>query len=427
MTFDDFTRIDRIFARALELPPAEREQFLAVECSGDPEIEAQVRALLAAEEEGSFPAAGGLRGATAKQLAQRMMDLDEERVVGRYQIEEEIGRGGMATVFRARRIDQVFDQEVALKILRPTALRHSYEQRFQQERQILARLRHPNIAQIYDGGTTEAGSPYFAMELVDGLPLDEYCRRHQLDVEARVELVLQIVDALRAAHRQLIVHRDLKPSNVLVDDEGRVKLLDFGIAKVLEEAGPSTHETGALVRFLTPQYASPEQLKGEPVSTSTDVYQTGGLLYVLLSGQLPYDLSGSSSAAEIEQVVCDEIPERPSEVVGRIAHSDNGGQAVDVYPGGQERWARSLRGDLDAIVMKALRKDPEHRYESIDQLGEDLARHLEGRAVLARGEHWRYLTGRWVASPSRSRSRRHGAAGLRAHDDLARATLGRAA
>ncbi|MEO0560361.1 MAG: serine/threonine-protein kinase, partial [Bacteroidota bacterium] len=281
--------------------------------------------------------------------------------IGPWAVGERIGKGGMGAVYRAERADGAYERTVALKLLRPGPDAIGLAERLRAERQILAGLEHPNIARLYDGGLTPDGLPYLALEYVDGLPLTTYATTHQLDVRARIELTLQVCDAVSHAHRHLVVHRDLKPSNVLVTPEGSARLLDFGIATLLDTDDLKTR-TG--VRALTPAYAAPEQVLGASVTTATDVYALGVLLYELLAGKRPYDLS-EATASEVERMVCEQIPPRPS----AVAAPDR---------------ARTLTGDLDTIVLKALAKEPERRYDGAAELATDLRRHLEGLPVAAR-------------------------------------------
>jgi tetratricopeptide (TPR) repeat protein/predicted Ser/Thr protein kinase len=289
----------------------------------------------------------------------------------------ELGRGGMGVVFLAERVDGGFQQRVALKLVRQGLDGAASVARFAAERQILARLQHEHIARLLDGGVSDAGQPYFAMELVEGIPLTLYCEGRGAGTTARLRLFLQVCDAVDYAHRNLVVHRDLKPSNVLVTAEGRVRLLDFGIAKVLQEspqAGPSV--TRGEARALTPQYAAPEQLRGQPVTTATDVYSLGVVLYELLSGRPPYRLEGLTPA-EVERTVAERDAPPCSSAAGGTR-------------------ARELRGDLDTIVAVALRKEPGRRYPSVRALADDLGRYRDGRPVAARGDRWTYRASKFV-------------------------------
>ena len=299
--------------------------------------------------------------------------------VGPWRLLDEIGRGGMGTVFLAERADGEFEQRAALKLLRPAIATDEALRRFEQERQILAGLTHPGIARLLDGGRTADGHPYLAMELVDGVPIDRYCRERQLTVRDRLAVFLQVCHAVDHAHRHMVVHRDLKPSNIIVSSQGEVKLLDFGIAKLLQTdpASGTPAMTQTVARVLTPEYASPEQIQGRTVTVASDVYQLGLLLFELLTDRRAQPLR-DASPVEIERTVCDTLLARPSAVVDGA------------------RRARLLRGDLDSIVQQAVRKAPEGRYASVERLIDDVERHLSGKPVVARGDTLAYRAGRFV-------------------------------
>ncbi len=375
---------DAILCEALDVEPGARAGWLARRCGSDERLRRRVERLLEAAEgsdDGLTPDAlcGGplwrrIWGDTGADA------FGQPETLGPWRIVRELARGGMAVVYVAERIDPTLPQTVALKLLHGGAGTDDEVGRFEQERAILAGLSHPNIAGLLDGGVSAAGRPYLAMELVQGEPIDRYCERRGLDVEARVRLMLQVGEAIRYAHRNLIVHRDIKPSNVLVDEHGTVKLLDFGIAKLLEPGrhaaeAPPTRRT---LRVLTPEYASPEQVRGDPITTASDVYQLGLLTYELLTGVRAQRLD-DASPSQIERICCEVDPPAPS---ARIA----------ARPG----RARRVRGDLDAIVLRALRKDPAARYPSVDALLEDLQRHLEGVPIKARPPTLGYRLGKFV-------------------------------
>ncbi|HEX6185320.1 MAG TPA: serine/threonine-protein kinase, partial [Pyrinomonadaceae bacterium] len=308
------------------------------------------------------------------------------RRVGAYRVTGVIGQGGMAEVYRAVRDDDQFRKEVAVKVVRRGMVSEFTLARFRHERQILASLEHPNIARLLDGGATEDGLPYFVMECVEGRPITEYCEAGGLSTRRRLKLFRRVCAAVSYAHRNLIVHRDLKPSNVLVTGDGVPKLLDFGIAKLLAPESSPTAVTVArtmtAVRLMTPEYASPEQVRGETVTTAADVYSLGALLFELLTGERAHKLA-DRSLAEIERVICETEAERPSAVVSRRA-------------GVPFRLRRELAGDLDNIVLTALRKEPDRRYRSAEQLSEDVRRYLEGRPVTARQDTLGYRAGKFV-------------------------------
>jgi non-specific serine/threonine protein kinase/serine/threonine-protein kinase len=340
-------------------------------------------------------------------------ELDRDSRVGPYRLIRPIGRGGMGAVYLAVRDDDVFQKRVAIKLLKRGMDTEAIVRRFQHERQILAALEHPNIASLLDGGTTADGLPYFAMEYVEGQPITEYCDGRQLDTNARLELFRHVCAAVQYAHQNLIVHRDIKPANVLVTNDGTPKLLDFGIAKLLnpELAGHTMVPTVAGMQLLTPEYASPEQVRGETVTTATDVYSLGVLLYELLTARLPYRLTGRT-AADVLRAVCESPPVRPSTAVTQLADQGSDGgdahrtdaapqdvhtRATDgVRPARRDLLRRRLAGDLDNILLKALSKEPARRYASVDQFSEDVRRHLSGLPVVARKDTLAYRTAKFV-------------------------------
>jgi eukaryotic-like serine/threonine-protein kinase len=369
-------RLKDIFNGALERQGETRGEYIRKECGGDRELMHEVHALLQAYDN---------YGAVDRSL-ERLKQFPISRMqhsamigkrIGPYRVVDVLGYGGMGTVYLAERADGTFDQTVALKLLRTGFESDEQVSRFRMERHILARLNHPLIARLYDGGITEDGQPYFAMEYVEGAPINEYCTTRNLPVRERLYLFLKICEAVQYAHGKLIVHRDLKPSNILVTGDGTVKLLDFGIAKALDagamfnEVVPHT-KTGILP--LTPTYASPEQILGAPVATSSDIYQLGVVLYELLTGVRPYEVSGKTPG-EIESVICEEEPARPSAAAAS---------------------SQSLRGDLDTIVMKMLHKETDRRYDSVDQLASDIRKHLAGRPVSAHPDSWIYRSRKFV-------------------------------
>ena len=393
-------RADALLSAALDLPETERDGFLNAACGGDEPLRKMVLELLRdADRSGTFLRPGEpLEGALWQNVAATldgMAGLSPGTVVGAWKVTREIGRGGMAVVYLADRADGQFDQQAALKLMKAGVDTQETIRRFQQERQILASLDHPHIARLLDGGVTSEGRPFFAMEHIEGRPIDRWCDDHRLPIGARLRLFVDAGRAVEFAHRHLVVHRDLKPSNILVTERGQVKLLDFGIAKLLD---PAAHHaappTDTAVRMMTPQYASPEQVRGAPATTSSDVYQLGLLLYELLTGRRAQVIEGASPT-EIERVVCEHVPVRPSAVVGTDGMPTSGAAGA-AGAAGIERQRRRLRGDLDNIVMKALRKEPESRYASVSELVDDIERHLAGLPVDARPATFRYLAGRFV-------------------------------
>ncbi|MCB1033078.1 MAG: serine/threonine protein kinase [Acidobacteria bacterium] len=361
---------DALFCRILDHPQEDWHRLLEELAGENSGLLRSVRELLqGAEDTDSLLRPGGAAPRVLRALQPpRQLALGTKQ--GRYRILEELSRGGMGVVYLAERADGHFDQKVALKLMLaegdPSALG-----RFTQERQILADLQHPNIARLVDGGVTDDGCPFLVMDYVDGTPIDQYCRDGGLDLRRRLRLLMEVCTAVSAAHRQLVVHRDLKPSNILVTADEQVKLLDFGIAKLLAEDRSAARTVG---RFLTPQYASPEQLRGDVITVASDVYQLGLIAYELITERRPYDL-GEVSAAEAERKVCREAPTLPS----RAATASRQGAGPRTGPDPDD-----VGGDLDLVVLKALHKDPERRYASVDQLREDLDRYLRGLPILAR-------------------------------------------
>ena len=392
MTPERFRQIRNLFEAALERDAAARSSFLVEACQGDEPLCAEVGRLLAAHLQEAAPLD---REAVRPELLTGEPGRMEGRRIDRYEILRELGRGGMGAVYLALRTDDVYRKSVAFKVVRAEAGTQEVIQRFRREREILASLDHPNLARLLDGGTTPEGLPYFVMDYVEGQPIDTYCDERQLNVEERLKLFRTVAAAVAYAHGRGVVHRDLKPGNILVTAEGVVKLLDFGIAKLLraeaaETAAPITL-TG--MRLMTPEYASPEQVRGEAVGTASDIYSLGVILYELLTGHRPYRMR-SRLIHEVVRVICEEEPTQPSTAVTEVEQRQGGDddKAVAVTPESVSRaraatprgLRRRLSGDPDKIILKALRKDPAQRYPSAEAFGEDVRRHLEGLPVLAR-------------------------------------------
>ncbi len=405
MANDSWSEIEAILHRALDLEEEDRAAYLEEACP-DPALRREVESLLDASEhveaEGFMGdvAPGGVQFLRLFSEEDEKNTLQEGAQVGVYEIQQALGRGGMGVVYRARRIDGAFEKEVALKVIKRGMDTHEVVQRFHYERQILARLQHPNIALLLDGGVTEDGRPYFVMEYVDGIPIDDYCDTHKLGLTDRIHLFQTVCDAVQYAHRNLVIHRDLKPSNILVTADGTVKLLDFGIAKVLdpdwEAEKPLTYTT---THRLTPEYAAPEQIRNDQVTTTTDVYALGIILYEILTGHRPYRFA-SRSFSDIEHTICERIPERPSTIARRtetFGKTTLTPEEVSAHratePG---HLSRLLSGDLDAITLKALKKEPELRYVAAAELKADLQNYLDGLPVFAQDDTVRYRLRKFV-------------------------------
>ncbi|MGH7629761.1 MAG: protein kinase domain-containing protein, partial [Gemmatimonadales bacterium] len=355
-----------------------------------------VESLLRADRAGDAP----LRSAIEVEAASLVEEAPLAGLrLGAYRVIREIGRGGMGAVYLAERDDEQYDRRVAIKVVPAGLLSAGLRTRFLLERRIQASLEHPHIARLYDAGVGEDGTPYFVMEYVEGRPIDRHCDEERLPIRARLALFEQVCDAVQFAHRNLVVHRDLKPGNILVSSDGVVKLLDFVIAKLLptEVDGGTTLTGRGGYQPLTPEYASPEQLRGEPVSTATDVYALGVLLFKLLAGGWPYR-PRDQSVVSFERAVLDQEPDRPSAAISRAPDDPPVGERRSTTPGALQR---QLRGDLDNIVLTALRKEPERRYASVRDFRDDVRRYLERRPVSARPATWRYRTGKFVRRHAR--------------------------
>jgi eukaryotic-like serine/threonine-protein kinase len=394
MDTDRWHRIQRLFAEALAVSVAERASWLQQACGDDAELLHEVQALLAHDAASQRTLEQVVRSEADAVLAQVKVQRQGERF-GPWEIVEHIADGGMGAVYRARRADGAFEQVAALKLLSPALLGEQGRRRLEVERQILAGLNHPHIARLLDGGSSAEGVPYLVMEYVDGVPIDDYCNTQGLDTPARLRLFLRVCEAVDYAHRNLVVHRDLKPSNLLVTADGTPKLLDFGISKLLDAADPAL--TAADQRLFTPAHASPEQVSGGPITTATDVYALGVLLYELLAGSLPFAAAGRTSA-QIAQDILQTEPARPSVSVARTADSSERLAAARRRGDGltAERLRRELDGDLDNIVLMALRKEPVRRYASVQALAEDVRAMLEHRPVKARADTLTYRTAKFL-------------------------------
>ncbi|HET6577195.1 MAG TPA: protein kinase [Gemmatimonadales bacterium] len=401
MTDGRWERLEQLFHAAIPLAPKDRQDFLARETGGDAAFRADVERLLAAHDRSA-----GFIQKPAVALPGPWEPPAELPIAGRrigaYRLARELGRGGMGAVYLAERDDGAFSQRVAIKLIKRGMDTDQVLARFRAERQILASLDHPNIARLLDGGTTDEGLPYFTMEYIDGQPVDAFADAGRLRVEERLRLFLQVCDAVSYAHERGVIHRDIKPVNILVTPSGVPKLLDFGIAKVLQENPDEITSTVTGLRLLTPEYASPEQVEGRHAAAASDVYSLGVVLYELLTGRSPYRLT-SRAPQDIAAAVCTTEPDRPSTVVTRPAGSSGrprcsgaavGSPAPD--PVTARQLSRRLRGDLDTIVLTAIRKEPARRYSSVASLADDLRRHLDERPVIARADGVGYRMRKFV-------------------------------
>ncbi len=370
-------RVAELFHAALEYPGgAPRAQFLRSACD-DAELRAEIEALLAAHDRNDDFLEDSPHQLAADLIDRQLADQLVGRQFGRWKIERLLHTGGMGSVYLAQRSGGEFDQRGALKLIRAGLNQAELRDNFARERRLLASLEHPGIARLLDGGTTADGVPWLVMEYVDGVPIDRWADDQGLDVDQRLQLFERLCAAVDHAHRHLVIHRDIKPGNVLVTADGTPRLLDFGIARLLPEPGLESDITLTRQRMLTPSCASPEQIKGQAVTTASDVYQLGVLLYRLLTGKLPLDVTRDTSAAEAERLICEQTPPLPSSVVER-------------------GLARRLRGDLDAIIMTALRKEPERRYGSVAAMVEDIGRFRHAQPVAARPDSVAYRSGKFL-------------------------------
>jgi serine/threonine protein kinase len=373
--------IERLFHQALDVPASHRAAWLQAACGDDAELRSEVHSLLQSDSDQPDEF---LKRQVATAIVATAKQLDREdlpRMVGPYRLLQRIGRGGMGTVYLAERADGEFHKRVALKMVQPGMDTEFILARFRRERQVLAQFDHPHIGRLLDGGTNAEGAPYLVMEFIEGDWISRYCEQHDLDLKERLKLFLQVCKAVQYAHQQFVVHRDLKPGNILVDREGRPKLVDFGICKLLyRDSGERVKVPGTQgMVLMTPEYASPEQVRGEPVTIASDVYSLGAVLYELVTGVRPHRFDKLTPQA-VEQVVCQQEIMPPSQAVAQ-SHA---------------RFAAQLRGDVDTIVLHALRKEPERRYETVHLLASDIRRHLAHIPIKARPESLRYAAGKFV-------------------------------
>ncbi len=431
-------RVFAIFEQAIERSPEERASFLDRSCGDDALLRRGVEELLEAHAEktmfldrpivrhstdvGDPGTESTAVGDTTSDSIASTPEADLPfTTLGPYRILRQIGQGGMSTVYSAAREDDAFRRPMVVKVVRRDMQSEAMSRRLRAERQILAGLEHPNIARLYDGASTDEGMPYFVMEYVEGMPIDRYCEENQLSVDQRLNLFRKVCAAVHYAHQNLVVHRDIKPSNILVTTDGEPKLLDFGIAKLLNPGlgGADIEPTAHWQRLMTPSFASPEQIRGLPITTVSDVYSLGVLLYVLLTGRLPHQFEGRS-LREIERLLTETEPPKPSSVVSRevtTRNRDGSGSGpsdetrprpTDQAPPAEEPGSgvshRQLTGDLDAIVLKALRATPAQRYVSVERFAADIERFQTGLPVEARDGSWRYRAGKFVGRHRRALS-----------------------
>jgi len=411
MTPEKWLEVKEIFNAALDLPPEARHSFVEKRCA-DAKLREEVQILLASSDEAeNFIEDPAFTRVSHLVTAEKMPSYIGKQL-GAYKIEKEIGKGGMGAVYLARRADQEFDKKVAIKLIKRGFDTDEIIERFRHERQILAALEHPNITRLIDGGSTEDDLPFLVMDYVEGLPLNKYCAVNEVSLDARLDIFLKICSAVTYAHQNLIIHRDLKPSNIIVTGDGTPKLLDFGIAKL---TAPNSSQTlGAAqttFRVMTPEYASPEQVNGQVVTTASDIYSLGVVLYELLTGTRPFRIR-TNSAEEISRIITDTAPTRPSDSLrkgeeeqSRKADVENRRRgefearnfASKISPAPHLPFSSStLRGDLDNIILMAMRKEPERRYSSVEQFAEDIRRYLNGLPVIAREDSFSYRAEKFV-------------------------------
>lgn len=390
MNQDRLNKIRELFDKASNLNAVEREVFLNQECANELELKKEILSLLDSLENTKDFLEEALT--IVEQNKNNFTDPYIDKQIGNYLIDGEAGVGGMGIVYTGRRNDKEFEQKVAIKILKHGITSEYLLKRFQIERQTLANLQHQNIARLLDGGRTIDGLPYLVMEFIDGIPITDFCHQKKLSLEEKLKLFREVCTAVQYAHQNLIVHRDLKPGNILVTKDGIPKLLDFGIAKLIDEELVDNNEglTRTGVWHLTPEYASPEQIKGEKITTASDIYSLGVLLYQILTGYQPYKISNNSPAA-ISKIITEEIIQKPSEKV-----KDKSREHAESNLFLNDKISNQLKGDLDNIVSKAMHKDPARRYVSVEQFSEDIRRHLSGLPVIAQKDTAGYRLSKFI-------------------------------
>jgi eukaryotic-like serine/threonine-protein kinase len=407
MNLEKWAKVKAIFNAALELPDADREVFIESNCGADETLFLEVKSLLEAERDAKEFIEAPAFSALNRLIGDTQNPSRVGQIIGAYKLEKEIGRGGMGAVYLGSRADAEFKKRVAVKLIKRGLDTDEIVRRFRYERQILATLDHPNITRLIDGGATDDGSPYLVMDYVEGKPLTKYADERQLSIEERLRLFLQICAAVQYAHQNLIIHRDLKPSNILVTNEGVPKLLDFGIAKLLTagNGGLTLEKSLTATQAMTPEYASPEQITGKPVTTASDIYSLGVVLYELLTGHRPIRLT-SRSQEELSRIITDTSPPKPSESdilrrgdaeTRRRGESDLSAEKGFVAAPPRLPFSLSqLKGDLDNIVLMAMRKEPTRRYSSVEQFAGDIKRYLSGLPVIAREDSFSYRASKFV-------------------------------
>jgi eukaryotic-like serine/threonine-protein kinase len=386
----DWDRVKSLFQQAIELSPEQRKFFLNEQCKDDPGLRKEIESLIE-----SYSKSGGLLEITSIQSdeSESLNDSSDPFIgmtLGKYKVEKKIGDGGMAVVYSAVRIDEHFTRRVAIKFIKRGMDTEEIIKRFKIEQQTLAALNHPSIANIIDGGTSKNGLPYFVMELIEGEPINKYCKNKNLSVTEKLKLFRKVCSAIQYAHQNLVIHRDIKPVNIFVTSGGIPKLLDFGIAKLLNTSDGQTSLTRTGLRLMTLEYASPEQLKGEQITTSTDIYSLGIVLYEILTDNFPYKFN-NTLPYEVERVICTTEPLKPSTVVRNIDNRlnedknnqlENSPKLFDTKH--YAKISRRLSGDIDNIVLKAMQKETARRYSSAEQFSEDINSHLTGLPIIAR-------------------------------------------
>lgn len=408
MTPERWREIKKLFQAVLEHQPIERTSFLLQACASDLSLQAEVQALIKAYEE-----AGDFIELPAVEAIEKLAIIDEQphlasiigEHIGQYKVIDEIGHGGMGTVYLAIRDDDQYQKQVAIKVVKSGLDVDFILRRFRTERQILASLDHPNVAKLLDGGSTKDGLPYFVMEYIEGKPIDQYCDDHKLPILERLKLFRAICSAIYYSHQHFIIHRDIKPSNILVTKDGVPKLLDFGIAKLLNPTllSQPLDQTATMLRLMTLEYASPEQIRGEKINSATDIYSLGVLLYKLLCGHHPYRLDNCSTK-EIERIICEKEPDNPSIAINHIEQITSSDATLTLTPElvsknrdtQPEGLRHQIAGDLDNIVLMAMRKEQQRRYSSVEQFSDDILRHLNHLPVIARKDTFTYRTSKFI-------------------------------